>query len=216
MYQRTYRQKRVLEVMSSQDSCASTVSSGDSSAASSGLSDRSLRRGASSSANSIKHLGLEGQRKLFQRSDILGVLGRLGFRPPCRAPEEGDVEVEVEGDDTSVGQPPTVPTCCISVMDKFLCSQQISDMSPFKKHQVRKRSWQFLREPVRACCARPFQPPTPCTQDGAVHLLQAHEARSLGQDQQQGNNCNFNGLCMSVSCGLQVAAGGMEQDGFSG
>ena len=58
------------------------------------------------------------------------------------------MEVEVEGDDTCVGQPPTVPTCCISVMDKFLCSQQISDMSPFKKHQVRKRSWQFLREPV--------------------------------------------------------------------
>lgn len=148
MYQRTYRQKRVLEVMSSQDSCASTVSSGDSSAASSGLSDRSLRRGASSCLNAIKHLGYEGQRKLFQRSEFIGVLGNHGFRPPCRAPEEGDVEVEVEGDDTSVGQPPTVPTCCISVMDKFLCSQQISDMSPFKKHQVRKRSWQFLREPV--------------------------------------------------------------------
>ena len=105
MYQRTYRQKRVLEVMSSQDSCASTVSSGDSSAASSGLSDRSLRRGASSSANSIKHLGLEGQRKLFQRSDILGVLGQLGFCPPCPAREEEEVEVEVEGDDTCVGQP---------------------------------------------------------------------------------------------------------------
>ena len=58
------------------------------------------------------------------------------------------MEVEVEGDDTCVGQPPTVPTCCISVMDEFLCSQQISDISPFKKHQVRKRSWQFLREPV--------------------------------------------------------------------
>ena len=37
MYRRTYRQKRVLEVMSSQDSCASTVSSGDSSVASSGI-----------------------------------------------------------------------------------------------------------------------------------------------------------------------------------
>ena len=37
----------------------------------------------------------------------------------------------------------------------------------------------------------PFQPPTPCTQDGAVHLLQAHEARSLGQDQHKGNNCNI-------------------------
>ena len=134
--------------MSSQDSCASTVSSGDSSQSSSGLSDRSLRHGASSSANSIKHLGIEGQRTLFQRSDILGVLGQLGFRPPCRAREEGEVEVEVEGDDTCVGQPPTVPTCCISVMDKFRCSQQISDMSPFKKHQVGNHSWQFLREPV--------------------------------------------------------------------
>ena len=135
--------------MSSQDSCASTVSSGDSSQASSGLSDRSLRRGASSYMNALKHLGYEGQRKLFQRSDFAGLLRNHGIicRPLC-APEEGEVEVEVEGDDTSVGQPPTVPTCCISVMDKFLCSQQISDMSPFKKHQVRKRSWQFLREPV--------------------------------------------------------------------
>ena len=140
MYQRTYRQKRVLEVMSSQDSCASTVSSGDSSAASSGLSDRSLHCGASSCLNAIKHLGYEGQRKLFQRSDFIGVLGNHGMicRPLC-APEEGEVEVDVEGDDTCVGQPPTVPTCCISVMDEFLCSQQISDMSPYKKHQVRKR-----------------------------------------------------------------------------
>ena len=75
MYHKTYMQKRVLEVLSFQDSYASTVSSGDSSASSSGLSDRSLRRGASSCLNAIKHLGYEGQRKLFQRSEFIGVLG---------------------------------------------------------------------------------------------------------------------------------------------
>ena len=110
MYQRTYRHKRVLEVMSSQDSCTPTVSPADSSQSSSGLSNRSLRRGASSCLNAMKHLGYEGQRKLFQRSEFAGLLGNHGMicKPLC-APEEGEVEVDVEGDDTCVGQPPTVP-----------------------------------------------------------------------------------------------------------
>ena len=74
---KTYRQKRVFEVMSSQDSCASTVSTGDSSQSSSGLSHRSLRRGASSCLNAIKHLGYKGQRKLFQRGHSPGVSANL-------------------------------------------------------------------------------------------------------------------------------------------
>ena len=138
-YTRKYRLNKVIGVASSQESCASSVSTTGSSASSSTLSDRSLRRRARTALDAIITLGTKGERQLLSRSEMIGVLDRNGWTPPRAACGENDMEVEVEGDDTCVGQPPTVPTCCISVMDEFLCSQQISDMSPFKKHQVSKR-----------------------------------------------------------------------------
>ena len=78
---RKRRVRRVLEVSSSSssvESCAST-SSGRTSASSATLSDRSLRRRARTALDAIQVLGLEGERRLFQRSDMLGVLGRNGW-----------------------------------------------------------------------------------------------------------------------------------------
>ena len=78
---RKRRVRRVLEVSSSSssvESCAST-SSGRTSASSATLSDRSLRRRARTPLDAIQVLGLEGERRLFQRPEMLGVLGRNGW-----------------------------------------------------------------------------------------------------------------------------------------
>ena len=76
-----------------------------------------------------------------------GVLGRNGWAPSS-ACEEVEIEMEVERDGTCVGQLPTVPRSRISVMDTFLHSHQLSDVIPYTKHQVRNRSWHFLRDPI--------------------------------------------------------------------
>ena len=135
----------MIDGSSSQVSSASSASTTGSSASSSTLSDRSLRRRARGALNAIRILWAEGDRRLFQRSEMIGVLGRNGWTPCSAACGDNDMEVEVEAVSSCVGQPATSRIC---VLDSFLCSQQQSDVSPYKKHQVRNRSWHFLRDPI--------------------------------------------------------------------
>uniref|UniRef100_A0A7S1NGQ4 Uncharacterized protein n=1 Tax=Eutreptiella gymnastica TaxID=73025 RepID=A0A7S1NGQ4_9EUGL len=110
------------------------------------MSDRSMRRHTRTALDAIKHLGAEGESRLFQRSDMHGVLGRNGWAP-CTPCEEQEVSTE-DREDACVGRPPRLKTSTISLLDNFLCSQQVSDLSPYKKHTVRNRSWHFLRDPI--------------------------------------------------------------------
>ena len=105
---RKRRVRRVLEVSSSSsslESCAST-SSGGTSASSATLSDRSLRRRARTVVNAIQVLGLEGERRLFQRSEMLGVLGRNGWVP---GEEEAGCSEEKEEEEAGGRGRPRLP-----------------------------------------------------------------------------------------------------------
>ena len=95
-YRQNYRLKKVIDVASSQESSVSSASTTGSSASSSTLLDRSLRRRARGALDAIKTLGAEGERKLFQRSEMIGVLGRNGWTPANAACGANDMEVEVE------------------------------------------------------------------------------------------------------------------------